>query len=331
MTTIRVAAVQAASKNGALEFNLAHAEQFVREAATAGAELVLCPEFLAPGYIYDEAIWDFAEPAGGATETWLSRLARELGLLIGASYLEARGDDFFNTFSLFGPGGQLLGRVRKGSLPFGEGWYFAASSDSKIIPTPFGKVAVGICNDNQTSTFLCHVQSERPVLILMPHSWPTQLGLTSAVFRRPLQEQLGNVARRYASSLGVPVVMANKFSSDAFKSPFPLVPGMRLSLKFDGHSSICDGTGACLAELPQEEGVIVADVRIDPQAFRPTAKPDAGYWSFPPSTLRRTLAAFQKVCDALGRRAYRNNPRRVGKARAHQLPSGARPQPSSSQ
>jgi N-carbamoylputrescine amidase len=321
MTTIRVAAVQAVSKNGAVDFNLAHAEQFVREAARAGAELVLCPEFLAPGYIYDEAIWDVAELAGGATETWLSRLARELGLLIGASYLEARGDDFFNTFSLFGPGGQLLGRVRKGSLPFGEGWYFAASTDSKVIATPFGKVAVGICNDNQTSTFLCHVQSERPVLILMPHSWPTPLGFASAVVRRPLAEQLENVARRYASGLGVPVVMANKFSSDAFESPFPLLPGLRLSLKFDGHSSIWDGTGNCLAELAQEEGVIVADVRIDPRTFRGVAAPDTGYWSFPPSTLPRMLAAIQKACDALGRRAYRNNPRRVNKARARQAPS----------
>src|SRR5262245_3157116 len=125
-TKVRVAAVQVTSRDGEVERNLANAEPFVRDAAARGAELVLCPELLAAGYVYDESLWDAAETRGGPTERWLDRLARELGIVIGASWLEADGDDFFNTFSLFGADG-VLGRVRKASLPFFEGWLFTCS------------------------------------------------------------------------------------------------------------------------------------------------------------------------------------------------------------
>src|SRR5262245_43536066 len=117
MRRIVVAAVQCRSDNGAAEANLAHARPLVEEAARRGAELVLCPEFLATGYIYHSSIWDAAEPRGVPTESWLGELARRLGIFVGASYLEADGADFFNTFALCAPGGAVAGRVRKLSLP----------------------------------------------------------------------------------------------------------------------------------------------------------------------------------------------------------------------
>ena len=121
MRTIKVAAIQVTSLNGSIERNLDNAEPFVERAARQGAELVLCPEFLAAGYIFEESIWQSGEPRGGPTERWLERLARAHRVTIGASFLEAEGDDFYNTFSLFGSDGAVLGRVRKQSLPVFEG------------------------------------------------------------------------------------------------------------------------------------------------------------------------------------------------------------------
>ena len=73
---LRVAAVQVESRNFDVEGNLRRAEALVAIAAQRGAELVVCPELLAAGYIYDAPIWDVAEPRGGATEFWLARMAR---------------------------------------------------------------------------------------------------------------------------------------------------------------------------------------------------------------------------------------------------------------
>src|SRR5258708_7451192 len=102
---IRLGGVQGESRNFDAERNL------------CGAELVLCPEFLATGYLYDRPIWNVAEPRGGPTERWLSRMAQQHSLYIGASYLEASSDNFFNTFALMNPHGAVAGRVRKESLP----------------------------------------------------------------------------------------------------------------------------------------------------------------------------------------------------------------------
>src|SRR5262249_37880969 len=121
--TLRVAGIQVESRNRDVHGNLRRAEVLVAVAAGRGAELVLCPEFLAPGYVYDPSLWDLAEPRGGPTEFWLARMARQHRLYIGASYLEASGDDFYNTFTLMRPDGAAAGRVRKESLPGFEAWF----------------------------------------------------------------------------------------------------------------------------------------------------------------------------------------------------------------
>src|SRR5436190_18836606 len=101
--TLRVAGIQVESRNLDVQGNLRRTEVQVAVAAARGAEFVLCPEFLAAGYLYHPSIWDVAEPRGGPTELWLARMARLHRLYIGASYLEATGSDFFTTFTLTKP------------------------------------------------------------------------------------------------------------------------------------------------------------------------------------------------------------------------------------
>ncbi len=311
--TLRVASIQVQSKNGGMAGNLTHAEPFVEQAATGGAKLVLCPEFLATGYIYDESIWEAGERAGGLTESWLARLARTHGVFIGASFLEAEGEDFFNTFSLFGPDGALRGRVRKASLPFFEGWFFTPCSGSKLIETELGRIAVGICNDTQTAGFLGQVCEGRPDLILMPHSAPTP-NLPRAL-QNLFVAQLRDTAARYARELGVPVVMSNKAAAHPGKTPLPVVPGVRISWRFRGFSSIWDGDGSERASLVDEEGVLLGDVSLDPSRKISAVAPTRGYWSFGPGLGERALGGFLLTLEALGKRAYRKSARRAELAR----------------
>jgi N-carbamoylputrescine amidase len=321
MTRLKVAALQVSSVDGEPERNLRNASRFVAEAARAGAQLVLAPEFLACGYRYEESIWRFAEPAGGATETWLAEQADAHRIVIGASFLEAEGDDFFNTFSLFGPDG-ALGRIRKRSLPFFEGWLFKPCSLPKVIESPIGRLAVGICNDTQTSAFLREVGDARPDLILMPHSAPTpHLPFGNGLFRPLHDAQLHVVCHRYANAFGVPVVMCNKVSRAPTTTAIPILPFLRVRFDFTGGSSICDSDGAVVAQASDEELALVGEVELAPNRKRAGPRPH-GYWSFPPRVLAGAAGASMRLFEALGRWTYSRNPRRPVAARRSRTTPG---------
>jgi N-carbamoylputrescine amidase len=307
---LRVAAVQVESLSGAVATNLQRAEPLVARAKAEGARLVLCPEFLAAGYVYSESIWDAGELRDGPTETWLRRLARQYGIFLGASYLEAEGEDFFNTFALATPDGAIAGRVRKESLPAFEGWYFKSCPEPKVIDSELGRISVGICQDNHTARFFERVMRDEPDLILMPHSAPCA-PLVSSVMR----ENLAEIGSYYAREFGVPVVMVNK-ARGRCRTPLPGIPLVRLRLEFPGLSSICDRDGRVVEQLPDEEGVIVADVQLDPGGKRRPPAPTDGYWSRRPHVFPRLFGAFFVEMERLGKRAYANNPARARAARA---------------
>ena len=116
-TPIRVAAIQIESKNGCLEANLQHAIHLINLAAQKEAKLILLPEFMPTGYIWNASVWDSAEPKEGPTVNWLRENSKRLGVWLGTSFLEADGSDFFNTFVLTTPDGKEAGRVRKQTPP----------------------------------------------------------------------------------------------------------------------------------------------------------------------------------------------------------------------
>lgn len=314
MKGLTVAAVQAASENGAVRQNLEGAGRLVREAAAGGAELIVCPEFLATGYEYDERIWGRAEPVGGATESWLAELAGEYGVYVGAGYLEADGDQFYNTFSLFGPHGTLAGQVRKASLPFCEGWYFAPSEESKIIETELGRIAVGICNDNQTSWFFGHLVQEEPDLLLMPHSAPTpKLPVIAGVFRR----QLAAIGEFYAQQFGIPVVYTNKAGMGTNWTQLPFIPVVRVPLQSEGGSAIFAAGGETVARRDDSSaGTVTGRVELDPARKSSPASLPEGYWARKPDIAPGATGRAFELLARMGRRDYIANSRRASAARA---------------
>lgn len=300
---LRVAGIQAKSANGDVEGNLERASRLVTRAAERRAELVLCPEFLATGYVYDTSIWDSAEATDGPTERWLQTMATRHRIHIGASYLEASGEDFYNTFTLARPDGTIAGRVRKESLPFFEGWYFKSCGDSKVIDTDIGRIAVGICQDNHTARFMEHVTRDGADLLLMPHSGPCvrdPLGLIDQSTRQMLRE----VAPLYAETFGIPAVMVNKAEDGDTPSPIPVLPFVRVSMRFPGLSTICDADGAVLDQLGDEEGIVVADVTLDPDKRKQPERLPTGYWSHPPRSFPFLSAAAFRALEVLGKAAY---------------------------
>jgi N-carbamoylputrescine amidase len=299
---------------------LRRAELLVAAASQRGAELVLCPELLAAGYIYDTAIWKVAEPRGGPTELWLARMAQRHAIYIGASYLEASGDDFFNTFTLMKPDGSPAGRVRKESLPGFEGWFFRSGRGRKVIATELGRIAVGICHDNNTGRFMRGLSQEQADLLLMPHSAPCiAIGPLPLVGERE-REMLRDLASFYARAFGIPVVMANKAAGHDTTSPIPLVPLLRLRFHFIGQSTIADAQGNVCDQLGEREGIVVADVMLDAERKQRPSPPPGGYWArIPPFLPRfpRTAATLFRLLECTGRAAYSlSRSRRVAARRA---------------
>lgn len=138
--------------------NFAKAERLARRAAERGARLIVLPEvFFWRGPRQEEA--SAAEPVPGPTTERLSALARELGaLLVGGSILERVPGDIrvFNTSTVFGPTGELLGRYRKvhlfdvdiaGHVSIRESDTRKAGSEPIVVKTPLAKLGLSICYD----------------------------------------------------------------------------------------------------------------------------------------------------------------------------------------
>ena len=321
---LRIAAIQVVSENGEIERNLSNATRFVEEAAGLGAELILCPEFLAAGYMYEPVIWSAAERADGPTEQWLRALADRHDVFVGSTYLEVDGDDFWNTFTLAGPGGRVVGRVRKQSLPGFEGWYFRPCSRPKVMETQIGRLGVGICQDNQTATFLNHMFDMRPDLILMPHSAPSpDIPFGGRRVERVFDHQVSRVAVRYARALGVPTVLSNKTASSHSSTTIPIAPFMRLRWRFRGHSMVCDGEGRILSTLVDQEGVVIGDVALGKAGTEAPRRRVRGYWAFSPSAFRHASALMFVTMDFFGRLAYSVSRRRREEARSYAPPGSA--------
>ncbi len=276
--TVRVAAVQMESQNAKVAANLDHALKFVDEAAGRGAKLIAFPEFMPTGYIHTEEIWDAGEPKVGPTVKWLKEQSRRLGVYIGTSFLEADGEDFFNTFVVTAPDGSEAGRVRKQTPAAFEAYFTKGDSSPHLIETAFGRLGIGICYE----CILAYTPKLFSLgdidLILMPHCAPSpqqSFGISKADVEY-WDTTLKDHARRYAAMFGVPAVLINHCGP--MESP---LPGLFVTQKsrFPGGSGIADSDGTLKAQLGAEEKVIVEDVTLDPARKTRVAPRTHGRWA----------------------------------------------------
>jgi len=261
---LRIAAIQMQSENGLIENNLKRALGFVEAAARKEARLIVLPEFMPTGYIFTKAIWDGAEPTNGPTVQWLGKHSKRLGVYLGTSFLEADGEDFYNTFVLTGPDGRELGRVRKQTPAAFEAYFTRGDPGNHVIETGIGRIGVGICYENQHCFIPRLMQSQSVDLLLMPHSAPATA--ESPLFPRSELDKdarrLRDLAQYYARLLGIPAVMINKCGP--WESSLPGLPFLTQRSRFPGYTAIADSDGALKERLDDEEGVIIAEVTLDP-------------------------------------------------------------------
>ncbi len=252
---IRVAAIQMAF-TGDRAADIARTADKVREAAAAGAELVL-PSELFEGHYFctrqDEALFATAAPVGEhPAVTAMQALAHQLGIFIPASFFERDGHHYYNSIAFIGDDGEVQGLYRKSHIPDGPGYmekfYFRPGNTGfRVWKTRLGAIGVGICWDQWYPETARALMLDGAELLLFPTAIGTEPHDPSLDTRRLwVRAMIG-----HAVSNVVPVVAANRVGTEGDQT-------------FYGTSFITDERGDMLAELgTEEEGVIVATLDLD--------------------------------------------------------------------
>jgi N-carbamoylputrescine amidase len=296
-TILTVAAAQIQCQDGKVDENLTHAALLVESAVQRGAQLVVFPEFMPQGYRLTQEIWDSAEPFDGPTTAWLRGTAKQHNLYVGTSFLESDGCDFFNTFALAGPDGEIAGVVRKRNPSLWEAYFFKGRPGSPAFDTEIGRIGVGICFDNHTFEVADAIARAGIDLMLMPHSYctPTQPSkMASQADIDRLNSLPGRVARLYNEWFGVPVVLANK--SGPWDSPVPnMILGKPSGYTFPGRSAVIDSDGLVRSELGCEEGVALAEVCLESQRKKTTRPPKYSRYVYPGPPGRELIRYIEAI------------------------------------
>lgn len=155
--TFVVAALKVMPATGDKAANLARFEQYARQAAAAGAELIVTPECYLDGYMGSptfrpgmtraKVMQEHTESIDGPALKKVAALARELKVHILFGFSERRGDGLFNTIALFLPDGTLGGRYSKSHPLPGE--LYDVGGELPVFDTALGRMGVLICFDRQ--------------------------------------------------------------------------------------------------------------------------------------------------------------------------------------
>ncbi|KAI9035821.1 carbon-nitrogen hydrolase family protein [Aspergillus affinis] len=149
--TKRIAVGQWHIKDLEVEYNHKRACQYIREAASQGAELVVLPEYHLNGFTPTSPLY---ATQASTTQPYLSTyqsLARELQIcLVPGTIVEKHGDRLYNTAYFISTDGSILGSYRKKNIWHPERPHLTSSGVDErheVLDTPIGKVGLLICWD----------------------------------------------------------------------------------------------------------------------------------------------------------------------------------------
>lgn len=198
--------------------NLDKAIAGIRDAAAKGAQIVCLQELFTSLYFCDVEDYEnfkLAEPIPGPTTDALSKVAKELGVVIIASLFEKRAQGLYhNTTAVLDADGAYLGKYRKMHIPddpaYFEKFYFTPGDlGYKVFKTKFATIGVLICWD-QWYPEAARITSLMGAEILF---YPTAIGWATAQDEETNKEQYSawqTMQRAHAVSNGVHVVSVNR-------------------------------------------------------------------------------------------------------------------------
>ena len=245
--------------------NIARTADFVRQAAAAGAQVVLPSELFQGPYFcvtQEERWFATAHPwREHPCVTALAPLAAELGVVIPISIYEREGPHYYNSLVVADADGSLLGVYRKSHIPDGPGYqekYYFRPGDTgfRVWDTRHGRIGVGICWD-QWFPEAARAMALAGAEVLL---YPTAIGSEPHDSTLDTRDPWRRAMQGHAVSNVIPVAAANRIGHE----PGPRSTGGGGGQSFYGSSFIADHRGDLVAGLErEEEGVLTATFDLD--------------------------------------------------------------------
>ena len=240
----RAAAVQTLARLGDYDHNIALATQFVEEAVRQGAELVVFPECMDTGYLFELSgtLPALAETmTDGPFVTALSSLASKHGIYIasGVTEWDPAKEKIFNTGIMFGRKGEIVCHYHKQFLAtHDQNWFEFGERGCPVVETDLGRIGLLICFDGRIpEIFRAMAMQGAEVIVDMANFFAMD------------QADMWGPARSYEN--GVWLVAATK-------------AGYERSIYYPGGSMIVDPKGRVLSKVPYDtHGMAVADIDLD--------------------------------------------------------------------
>lgn len=257
MRKVTVAATQMMCSAN-MEENISNAERLVREAASMGANIIQLQELFATQYFAQEENYDYlsiAQPAENHPMLErMSRLAKELSVVIPVSFYEKAGQCKYNSIMVIDADGTQMGIYRKTHIPDDPGYYekfYFSPGDLgfKVWNTAYAKIGIGICWD-QWFPEAARIMALKGAEILL---YPTAIGTFAVPPEQVEQEILDydhwqNTMLGHAAANMTPVVASNRIGVEEIGST---------AIKFWGASFISDNRGNKIAEASTEDETIL--------------------------------------------------------------------------
>lgn len=266
MKKVTVAAVQMYC-NRSREENIQAAEKAIRQAAAAGAQIILLPELFETWYFCQERNYDSYRLAKTLWENpavkRMKELAAELKVVLPVSFFERAENVTYNSVAVIDADGEVLGVYRKTHIPddhfYQEKFYFTPGNTGfQVWHTAYGRIGVGICWDQWFPEAARSMTLMGAQLLL----YPTAIG-SEPIIECDSMPHWRRCMQGHAAANVVPVVAANRIGEEKV-SPTKENNNQSSALVFYGSSFITDETGEVLEDAGRtEEGVILHTFDLD--------------------------------------------------------------------
>jgi N-carbamoylputrescine amidase len=257
---IQAAAIQMPCDVLDLPANLQRADELLRTARDAGAELVVLPELFNTGYSLCPDFGPHSETTDGPTLRYLRQRSQRWKMAIVAGFVEREGRHLHDSLAFSTPDGDLQ-VYRKRNLVFWERFRFYPGRSPLVVRTPFGRVGFAICAD-MIYRRVWEDYRDRIDVAVVSAAWPDFANRETGR-RHWLLGHVGPLSSaipaKVALDLGIPVVFANQCGETR-----TTIPVLRTTIldRFAGQSSICDGFHGNPVRADREASVLVAPITI---------------------------------------------------------------------
>ena len=263
---VTVAAVQMQCTNHPQE-NLKKAEKMVRQAAAAGAQIILLSELFEREYFCQQRRYDFYSYARTVEESEAVamgvRLAKELGVVLPISFYERDVNNLYNSIACIDGDGTILGVYRKTHIPddhyYQEKFYFTPGDTGfKVFDTKYGCIGIGICWDQWFPETARGMALKGAELLF----YPTAIG-SEPILGCDSMPHWRRCMMGHAACNLMPVIAANRIGTETVE-PCAENGQQSSALTFYGSSFITDATGEVTEEMDRvSEGFILHTFDLD--------------------------------------------------------------------